>query len=131
MSSCRLVTAANCPALDRGRRAADNSESRQPIGGTRPCFSTCFATIIRYADRANISRSICLADIEGIVLIDEIDSHLHVELQHKVLPKILQLFPKVQFLVSSHSPLFVLGMEHVYGEGGVDDSGDADGPSAR
>ena len=78
-----------------------------------------FATIIRYADRANISRSICLADIEGIVLIDEIDSHLHVELQHKVLPKILQLFPKVQFLVSSHSPLFVLGMEHVYGEGGV------------
>ena len=46
-------------------------------------------------------------DMQGIVLIDEIETHLHIELQKKVLPFLTTLFPKVQFIVSSHSP-FVL-----------------------
>ena len=78
-----------------------------------------FATIIRYADRADVNRSIRLADIEGMVLIDEVDAHLHAELQYSVLPELLKLFPKVQFVLSSHSPLFLLGMERVFGPEGV------------
>jgi hypothetical protein len=46
-------------------------------------------------------------DINGIVLIDEIKTHLHVKLQKKVLPFLTNFFPKVQFIVSTHSP-FVL-----------------------
>lgn len=46
-------------------------------------------------------------DLEGVVLIDEIETHLHVELQKKVLPFLTTFFPKIQFIVTTHSP-FVL-----------------------
>lgn len=45
----------------------------------------------------------------GIVLIDEIDLHLHPALQRKVLRKLTGIFPNVQFIVSTHSPNVVLG----------------------
>ena len=41
----------------------------------------------------------------GIVLIDEIELHLHPEWQKSVLPRLLQTFPNVQFVVTTHSPL--------------------------
>lgn len=46
-------------------------------------------------------------DITGIVLIDEIETHLHIALQKKVLPLLTAFFPGIQFIVSTHSP-FVL-----------------------
>lgn len=77
-----------------------------------------FTTIIRYGDRGNINMSIRLSEITGVVLIDEIDTHLHPSLQYEILPQLIQLFPKVQFIVSSHSPLFLLGMEKRFGPNG-------------
>lgn len=44
---------------------------------------------------------------EGIVLIDEIETHLHLELQKVVLPLLTKNFPNIQFIVTTHSP-FVL-----------------------
>jgi predicted ATP-binding protein involved in virulence len=41
----------------------------------------------------------------GIVLIDEIDLHLHPGKQREVLPKLLEIFPNVQFVVTTHSPV--------------------------
>lgn len=46
-------------------------------------------------------------DIQGIVLIDEIETHLHIDLQKKILPFLTNFFPKIQFIVTTHSP-FVL-----------------------
>lgn len=46
-------------------------------------------------------------DLEGVVIIDEIETHLHVDLQKKILPFLTDFFPKIQFIVSTHSP-FVL-----------------------
>jgi AAA15 family ATPase/GTPase len=46
-------------------------------------------------------------DLSGVVLIDEIDSHLHVSLQRLILPFFTNSFPNVQFIVTTHSP-FVL-----------------------
>ncbi len=46
-------------------------------------------------------------DLEGIVLIDEIEAHLHVELQRQIFPILTELFPNIQFIVTTHSP-FVL-----------------------
>lgn len=77
-----------------------------------------FATIIRYADSNDINRSIKNNEIEGIVVIDEIELHLHSKLQRDVLPKLLKLFPKVQFIITTHSPLFLLGMDEQYGKDG-------------
>ncbi len=41
---------------------------------------------------------------EAVVLIDELELHLHPALQRTVLPRLQQVFPKTQFIVSTHSP---------------------------
>lgn len=43
----------------------------------------------------------------GIVLIDEIETHLHIKLQKTILPFLTSFFPNIQFIVTTHSP-FVL-----------------------
>lgn len=43
-------------------------------------------------------------DIEGIVLIDELETHLHIELQKKIMPFLTEFFPRIQFIVTTHSP---------------------------
>ena len=41
----------------------------------------------------------------GIVLIDEIDLHLHPKWQRQIVPKLKEFFPLVQFIITTHSPL--------------------------
>lgn len=79
-----------------------------------------FSTIIRYADMGDINKSIHISEITGIVIIDEIELHLHSILQKEVLPKLIKKFPKVQFIITSHSPLFLLGMEEIFGKEGFE-----------
>jgi predicted ATP-binding protein involved in virulence len=43
-------------------------------------------------------------DGEGIVLIDEIDLHLHPKWQRMVVPRLIEVFPNCQFIISTHSP---------------------------
>lgn len=44
---------------------------------------------------------------QGIVLVDEIETHLHVALQKQIMPFLCAFFPNIQFIVTTHSP-FVL-----------------------
>lgn len=46
-------------------------------------------------------------ELEGIVLIDEIETHLHVELQQTIVKILIELFPNLQFILTTHSP-FIL-----------------------
>ncbi|EAI3388773.1 hypothetical protein E4I81_05040 [Campylobacter jejuni] len=75
-----------------------------------------FVNIVRHTDLSNET----IDKLEGIVVIDEIDVHLHSDLQSKVLPSLIKLFPKIQFIVTTHSPLFVLGMQREFGNDGFD-----------
>ena len=52
---------------------------------------------------------------EAIVLIDEIDLHLHPSWQQRVLPDLMRTFPNAQFIVSTHSPqvLTTVKPEHI------------------
>ena len=63
-------------------------------------------------------RNTRISDISGIVMVDEIDLHLHTSYQYQNLPKLMKLFPSIQFIVTTHSPFFVLGMEEVFGSDG-------------
>lgn len=51
-----------------------------------------------------LSGNIISYNLEGIVLIDELETHLHIELQRKIFPFLTTFFPRVQFIVSTHSP---------------------------
>ena len=50
-------------------------------------------------------------DIGGIVIIDEIDLHLHPELEKIILRRFTETFPNLQFIISTHSPLVLTGLE--------------------
>ena len=78
-----------------------------------------FLSIIRDYDLSEGELN-TLSDIRGIVIIDEIDAHLHATHQKDILPKLIKSFPNVQFIVTSHAPLFLLGMEQEFGEDGFE-----------
>lgn len=75
-----------------------------------------FINILRHTDQSNQHP----IEVKGIVVIDEVDTHLHSNLQSKVLPSLIRLFPKIQFILTTHSPLFVLGMRKEFGDEGFD-----------
>lgn len=50
--------------------------------------------------------------IPGIVLIDEVDTHLHLALQKKILELLVTIFPNIQFIVSTHSPFILNSLEN-------------------
>lgn len=70
-----------------------------------------FGELLRQAD--NIQNSKDLSEISGIVVIDEVDKHLHIKLQKEILPILFNLFPNIQFIVSSHSPFLSMGLAEV------------------
>ena len=45
--------------------------------------------------------------VQGIVLIDEIDLHLHPRWQRIIVPALLEAFPKLQFVATTHSPFII------------------------
>lgn len=56
-------------------------------------------------------RSISPNEINGVVFIDEIDAHLHVSLQRKIFSFLKNAFPKIQFIVTTHSPFVVSSVD--------------------
>ena len=52
-------------------------------------------------------------DMAGIILIDEIETHLHLKLQRKILEWLTTIFPNIQFIVSTHSPFILNSIENV------------------
>lgn len=49
---------------------------------------------------------------EGIALIDEVEAHLHISLQKKILPFLTRFFPNVQFIVTTHSPFILQSLKN-------------------
>jgi len=47
----------------------------------------------------------------GVVLIDEIDLHLHPTWQRVVIGKMIQTFPEIQFIMTTHAPLIIQSLE--------------------
>lgn len=51
-------------------------------------------------------------DMEGIILVDEIETHLHLESQKKILPILTELFSNIQFVVTTHSPFILSSLDN-------------------
>lgn len=51
-------------------------------------------------------------DMQGVVLIDEVETHLHIALQKEVMPYLCELFPNIQFIVTTHSPFVLSSLEN-------------------
>jgi len=67
------------------------------------CLMAMIGDLARRLALANPMRANVLEG-EGVILIDEIDLHLHPKWQRMVIPKLMAVFPNCQFLISTHSP---------------------------
>ena len=69
---------------------------------------------------ADLARRLIIANPEsdkplhgdGVILIDEIDLHLHPSWQRKIVPSLMEIFPNCQFIISTHSPLILGTVPH-------------------
>ncbi|ENU31203.1 hypothetical protein F991_00916 [Acinetobacter sp. CIP-A165] len=74
-------------------------------------FKAIFNIYANLLMRAQI-KDLAPESLIGIAIIDEIDVHLHISLQKKVLPFLIKAFPKVQFIVSTHSPFVITSTDN-------------------
>lgn len=93
-------------AIDRLLPSIDNLSLWESV------LLNLFINIIRHWDKPPKLAE----DIEWIVVIDEIDIHLHSDLQNSVLPELILMFPKIQFIITTHSPLFLLWLNNILWE---------------
>ncbi|MGE7989599.1 AAA family ATPase [Pseudomonas sp. NPDC089554] len=52
-----------------------------------------------------------MATAEGIVLIDEVDAHLHPRWRMRIVQRLREVFPRIQFIATSHEPLTLRGLD--------------------
>jgi|GEM_PF-600134 len=81
---------------------------KQPIpvealsDGFKSTFVWLFDLVVRLAEKDCEIKNAHL--ITGVLLIDEIDLHLHTTWQRRIIPSLKKTFPKVQLIVTTHSP---------------------------
>lgn len=74
-----------------------------------------FALIIDIARRLSIANPKATNPMQegtGVVLIDEIELHLHPRWQQTIIARLLEIFPNIQFITSTHSPQVLGNLEH-------------------
>lgn len=77
--------------------------------GTQSIIQFLARLIFGYAEYFGLA-----ADIEkmpGVLLIDDIDVHLHPSWQRRIIPTLIRHFPKLQVFCSTHSPLMLAGLD--------------------
>lgn len=65
--------------------------------------------ILKMQDDKSLTR---IYQKEGIVLIDEIETHLHLALQKVIMPLLTKVFPNIQFIITTHSPFILSSMSN-------------------
>lgn len=83
-----------------------------PLDGWADGYRRTFNWILDlYAWAMRANKVTDLGGINGIVLIDEIEQHIHPSMQMELLDKLLDILPDLQIIATTHSPLVALGVE--------------------
>ena len=106
--------------IDRGRSGTrrDMVADQTPDGrvsasdlslGTRYVLGWIFKFVVNFA--LHHSPDSQWRERYGILIVDEIDAHLHPSWQRRIIPTIKEYFPNVQIFASTHSPMMVAGLK--------------------
>ncbi len=79
--------------------------------GERSLLAMVF-DLTRRLTQANPEMEDPAAEAEAVVLIDEIELHLHPGWQRRIVRNLTETFPKCQFIVTTHSPQVIGEVEH-------------------
>lgn len=94
--------------LEIAYRNEDNELMRIPINQLSDGYKSTISLVADIAYRMAVLNpqlldKVC-TETDGIVLIDEIDLHLHPTWQQRILEDLTDIFPELQFVVSTHAP---------------------------
>lgn len=94
--------------LDASFTDEDGNRMRIPINQLSDGYKSTISLVADIAYRMAVLNPQLMGDVckltDGIVLIDEVDLHLHPSWQQRILEDLTTLFPKVQFIVTTHAP---------------------------
>lgn len=91
-------------------------DSPTPFNSLPQGYNRIFSMVLDLASRSYLLNGDC--NPEGIVFIDEIELHLHPSVAISILQRLRRSFNKLQFIVSTHSPLVITNFNQ---QGGEDD----------
>ncbi len=77
--------------------------------GTQSIIQWLAHLLIGYAEYYDFPEN--LSDLPGILIVDEIDAHLHPSWQQRIIPSLTHHFPNLQIFCSTHSPLMLAGLK--------------------
>ena len=77
--------------------------------GTQSIVQWLAHLIIGYATYYDFPKT--LKDKPGVLIVDEIDAHLHPSWQRRIIPALTKHFPSLQIFCSTHSPLMLAGLK--------------------
>ena len=92
-------------------------ENATPFDSLPQGYNRIFSMVLDLASRSYLLNGNC--NPEGVVFIDEIESHLHPSVAITILQRLRRSFERVQFIVSTHSPLVITNFDQ---QGSDDDN---------
>lgn len=91
----------------------ETPDGRVPLNvlsqGTQSLIQWCAQFVIGYAEHYNFPQD--FSDKPAILIVDEIDAHLHPSWQRRILPTLTRHYPALQVFCSTHSPLSLAGLK--------------------
>lgn len=111
------------PTIAFQERNTEGLSFEQLSDGYRSVMTWVADMVARLANNQPLVERI--EDYEGIVIIDELGLHLHPKWEERLVAKLRKWFPKIQFFISTHSPVMILSASRdavfyrVYKEAGV------------
>ena len=106
LSECSNLRVARKPRLEMKIDKSNISINVSQMSDGEKCTLALFGDLARRLTLANPNNENPLLG-EGIVLIDEIELHMHPAWQRKVLATLKNTFPNIQFIITTHSPIIL------------------------
>ena len=87
----------------------EDGNSVMPIAFLSAGYQSCLWMVMDIAFRALLLNpgTTSMEEISGVVLIDEVDKHLHPKWQWNVLNALHDTFPNIQFIITTHAPIVI------------------------
>lgn len=113
LEECSNLRVVRKPRLEMKIDKAHISLNVSQMSDGEKCTMALFGDLARRLALANPVRENPLLG-EGVVLIDEIELHMHPSWQRKILKKLKGTFPNIQFIVTTHSPVVLSEVDENY-----------------
>lgn len=104
LDDCENIRVARKPRLEMKIDKKNMSLNVSQLSDGEKCIMTLFGDLARRLTIANPTLDNPLLG-EGVVLIDEIELHMHPSWQRNIVKKLQMTFPNIQFIITTHSPI--------------------------